>query len=336
MNDDRLNKLVSNQNDLMAAAHQQHLAMEEQQKKMEELMKVLIDGQETIKAQQMKIDHLQQEIQRGDKVATSKKFAVKPPKPDFFKGKRDALEINAWVDQISRYAQFFGLDPGLELVEFAVFYLSGSARDWWTNQSGQLKARVMTWTDFVFELKTAFYPLDHERAVMDKLEKLHQKGSVAAYVELFEKLRSQVSGVSDDLWKRYFIKGLAQNIQIEAIKFNLDTPDASLSQMYQRLTTLGDALWAQKGGNYRPNDSMDLSVIYKPNGKSYAGSVDKRNGKSHRREELRKCFKCGIPGHLKRECGSKNLNMIKAEQSEQIKKDTKDASDNQESKSDFQ
>ena len=47
---------------------------------------------------------------------------VKPPKPEFYKGKRDALEINAWVDQIERYARYF-LSEGMELVDFAVFYL---------------------------------------------------------------------------------------------------------------------------------------------------------------------------------------------------------------------
>ena len=114
-------------------------------------------------------------VRIGENGGASKKFGVKPPKPEFYKGKRDALEINAWVDQIERYARYFGLSEGMELVDFAVFYLGGSARDWWTNRSDQLKEKVEGWKDFTKELKISFYPLDHQRTVMDKLEKLCQK-----------------------------------------------------------------------------------------------------------------------------------------------------------------
>ena len=175
MNNELYNKLLTTQHELMAAATQQHAALEEQRMRMDELMKAVASGQATIAAQQLKIDQMQGEAERSKSVdngGSSKKFEVKPPKPEFYKGKRDALEINGWVDQIERYAKYFGLSEGMELVEFAVFYLGGSARDWWTNRSDQLKEKIEGWKSFIKELKISFYPLDHQRSVMDKLEKL--------------------------------------------------------------------------------------------------------------------------------------------------------------------
>jgi len=140
---------------------------------------------------------------------------------------------------------------------------------------------------------------------MDTLEKLTQRGSVAKYVEKFEHLRTQITGVSNELWKRYFVKGLSPTVQLEAIKFKIDNPTAPLACLYQRVTTIGDALWSHRV--YR-DDPMDLSAIMtKTNGRNYAGYRDPKKSSGSLAsagpgKDSRKCFKCGKPGHIQRFC----------------------------------
>lgn len=267
-----------------------------------QLMEQVKKQQEVIAAQQVELSSLSKKM-NGSSVSV-----MKPPKPEVFKGRRDATEINSWIDQVYRYGQVFKLSSA-QVSDLAVFYLSGPARDWWTNQTDVTKARLLSsWDEFCKDLKKSFYPIDHERKTMDAIEKLSQKGSVAKYVEKFEHLRSQIQDVPVELWKRYFIKGLSHSVKIEAIKYNVDKPDATLEDLYQRSTTIGDALWDHRTqhqhDSYR-NDPMDLSSVNlkKPNGKAYAGQNKARKSKPI--SDNRTCYLCGETGHIQRNCKSK-------------------------------
>ena len=130
------------------------------------LIEQVKNQQSLIEAQEKKILALSSGIQVS---------GPKPPKPEVYKGKRDAVEVNSWMDQIQRYGAHYGMSSA-QMANLAVFYLTGPARDWWTNLDTSSKEQAASdWKSFCDALKASFYPIDHERKIMDSIEKLKQK-----------------------------------------------------------------------------------------------------------------------------------------------------------------
>ena len=109
----------------------------------------------------------------------------KPPKPDYYDGRLDAVFLNQWLSQMEEYLSFYKYTKvGNEPVRVAAFYLSSHARTWWSQLT--IEQKNMNWSEFKMHLKARFYPIDHERQVLSRLEKLKQRGAVAKYIEAFE------------------------------------------------------------------------------------------------------------------------------------------------------
>jgi hypothetical protein len=251
--------------------------------------------------------HLQVEalVQARMEAMTTDARMPKPPHPEYYKGDRDAMKINTWIDQAYRYGAHFRMTEA-QMVATAVFYLTGMARDWWTNMDAGGKARMGSWEHFTKDLRAAFYPIDHERRVLDQIEKLTQKGSVSAYVEKFEAMRTQVPGVSDRHWKRSFLNGLHPSLKVAAVTYDMDNPQATLAQLYRRLTAIGDVMWDARAE--RTNDNMDLSQMDPRRGRVQS------SGKAGRSKAHITCYHCQEKGHYKSECPKfkKHLNFLEA------------------------
>jgi len=218
----------------------------------------------------------------------------KPPKPSYYDGTTDAVALNRWLNQMEDYLAF---DGSLEPAKVASFYLSNHARTWWSQLDPNQKASL-TWWDFVGLLKSRFYPIDHERQVLSRLEKLKQRGPVAKFIEAFESLRAQLN-LSDSTVKRYFINGLRSDLKVKAVEYLLDKPECHLSHLYQRMTAIGEVLWESRMIMRDPN-AMDLSAISKQTNRKPVVNAKKRAGKD---KSQIVCYGCNRKGHYRDESG---------------------------------
>jgi hypothetical protein len=233
----------------------------------------------------------------------------KPPKPSYYDGSTDAIALNRWLNQMEDYLAFYQYPDGsFEPAKVASFYLSSHARTWWSQMNPNQKA-TLTWWDFVGQLKARFYPIDHERQVLSRIEKLRQRGPVAKFIEAFESLRAQVS-LSDSTVKRYFINGLRSDLKVKAVEYLLDNPECHLSHLYQRMTAIGEVLWESRMIMRDPN-AMDLSAISKQTNRKPVANAKKRVGRD---KSQIVCYGCNRKGHYRNECPSKSVNALTAEE----------------------
>jgi hypothetical protein len=252
---------------------------------------------------------LRAEIAEVRKVGTNQS-GPKPPKPDYYDGRTDAIVLNRWINQVDDYLMFYNYsDMSVEPARIASFYLSAHARTWWSAIPENQKANL-TWLTFKELLRARFYPIDHERQVLSRLEKLKQRGPVSRYIESFEALRAQlVIGQNTEI--RYFINGLRADLKVKAVEFLLDKPDGQLPEIYQRMTAIGEVLWESRM-TMRDSNAMDLSAVSKQSSSrrppAKVKTADRRD-KSHV-----VCFRCNQKGHYRNECKSKPVNALTNEE----------------------
>jgi hypothetical protein len=244
-----------------------------------------------------------------EQMAPGNKRGPKPPNPDYYDGRVDAVVLHQWMNQMEDYIGYFQYSPAsTEPVQLASFYLSMHARTWWSQLDHNLK-RNMTWEQFKAQLKARFFPIDHERQVISRLERLTQRGPVSKYIEAFESLRMQLSGISDITIQRYFINGLRNDLKVKAVEFLLDHPSSHLSELYQRVTAIGEVIWETRIIQRDPH-AMDLSPIFKMSNRTERTKIKTKNVKRDKSNIT--CYKCQRKGHYRNECPSKGINVIAA------------------------
>lgn len=226
--------------------------------------------------------------------------APKPPQPDTYDGKRDALILRRWLQEVRGYVDAFPMTEELKC-RTALRYLKGLASDWVHSQSG-----FRDWNDFADRIKAHFLPAGHERHAEMELRKLKQTGATSKFVEKFENLRVQISGVTDKSMMSTFILNLRQDLRVKAVEYTLYHPEATLPDLYHFVTAVGDAMWELSVGKYPEGGHgpsrrdgatpMDLSAMQARRGPRPGGMV--RKGKTSAGE----CFACGKLGHFKRDC----------------------------------
>lgn len=99
--------------------------------------------------------------------------SLKPNKPNTFKGRRDELEVRAWLYQVKQYlflveiGNLAGITEETK-VNYASTFLEGTAAAWWYTLVDS-NTVPKTWDDFEKAVINEFVPLDSNRRSRDRL-----------------------------------------------------------------------------------------------------------------------------------------------------------------------
>jgi hypothetical protein len=223
--------------------------------------------------------------------------------PDTFSGDPDE-DPATWTFAFDEYFELHSIDSALR-VPLASSQLRGSALLWWRMHRQEVKKGacdpIAAWSEFCGALQRQFSPVNPVTAARNRLYRLNQRTSVAAYADEFRKLVLRIGDLSMDEQVNRFINGLKPHIRAQVVvrdPTRLDEairvadacdhaqlmPFNSRAPRYERRTV--------PASNYDPDAMQIDAVALQPL-------------TPQQREQLRRtggCFRCRKVGHLARDC----------------------------------
>jgi len=153
--------------------------------------------------------------------------SLKPNKPSTYDGKRDELSVRTWLYQIQQYLMLTEVGNGQELTDqvkiaFATSYMTSTAATWWYTLVSSNTA-PQTWQDFEIAVTQEFIPFDSVQRSRDKLRRLTQRYSVAAYLAEFRNIVLAIPLMTEDEKVDRFCQGLKPQIRLEVMKAGAQT-----------------------------------------------------------------------------------------------------------------
>jgi hypothetical protein len=229
---------------------------------------------------------------------------VKPPKPDVFKGGR---KVASWLFLLEQYFTVTAINDHVRRVHFAAALLRDTAADWWrgylmaSSASPPLRTPISTWEEFKTAITQHFQPIHEEDFARQHIRTLKQQGTVRDYVVKFQHLILQIPTMDERSRVDCFVAGLKMDVR-RWVK--LQDPrtleDAmTIGERYQTMLMQDKATSRTYRvlGNESNDDKstpMELGVLQ--------GGRRGNNSASSKPNTVGACWRCGEPGHLKRDC----------------------------------
>ena len=114
-----------------------------------------------------------------------------------FRGRIGEDNVDKFLDQMERAFNAFNVQRDRRRVFYTANQLQGTASNWWFARRSSMTAEqeaALTWTEFKTQLIQQFKPLDFNLLLRDKLNNLHQTGSVDGFTNIFVDLSQSASG----------------------------------------------------------------------------------------------------------------------------------------------
>ena len=179
--------------------------------------------------------------------------------------------------------------------EKALDTLRGTARSWVAREATN---GLIDWIQLKKFMIENFGCPGLQRELRREINALRQEGSVSEYVDKFMILRVQIEEIAQDEEMEYFECGLKYEIR-EKIQCTIIK---SLREMIQ------NSLMAEKKVNpIKRNEIIQNDLFYMRSKNNYQRGNNKKNYSKDKGKD-RKCFDCGKPGHLAKDCWSSPKN----------------------------
>ncbi|KAA8495185.1 Transposon Ty3-I Gag-Pol polyprotein [Porphyridium purpureum] len=208
-------------------------------------------------------------------MASTGAMAVKTAKLMMFSGKRDPMEVQTWLfaakgrvytPLVEHWRERVMMDgpvdvavpPEIEMrsIQTAATYFEKEALTWWFLVN-QRREAPLTWAEFEAAVQAQFLPADHARRARDRLARLEQKGSVAAYASSFRDVLLQCSDVSEAEALDRFVRGLKKDVLVEVLKSRPKT----LMDAFHVASAVDDAIFAARNMQSRSPFSVPRTQV---------------------------------------------------------------------------
>ena len=212
--------------------------------------------------------------------------ALKPNRPCVYEGKRDEYTVRAWLYQVSQYLSLVQVGNQVPLdedtkISYASTFFAGNAAAWWYTIMVS-NSRPTTWAGFEALVVKEFVPADSVQRSRDKLRRLYQKTSVAAYLSEFRNIILTIPEVNDGEKLDRFCQGLKSQIKIEVLKAGAK----NLEEASRIALNVDSALFGSRS-NYYQRFQREKSPVPMEIGNTEQKKTDLSNNA---------CFNCHTPG----------------------------------------
>lgn len=176
---------------------------------------------------QMRATLLEQALQQQHAMAAqTQALATKLHNPDTYGGECDPALVEQWGHQVKQYILLQGVDDGYQ-VALAATFLKAGALLWRVERQTLVTQGVLpactNIDEFLAVIKAHFVLLEGRHIARDKLAKLTQRSSVAAYSDAFLWLTLSIPGITEKEKIDRYIRGLKLEPRCEVLVEQVQT-----------------------------------------------------------------------------------------------------------------
>ena len=219
-----------------------------------------------------------------------KEFKAIGGKP--FLGSETFVEARDWLKEVEELLDIFEVEEGKK-VKLAAWLMKGEASFWWEVTNGERP--VDSWADFKQRFGAKFLSRAEENLFMEKFLNLKQGNlTVKEYVNKFNQLaRFGIELVNTPEKKALrFVRGLNEPLQ------GIAMTHIPMGATFEKLVYMALMHEDDKNSKAPEKKGDQKKPQQQQQGKGGKGNGDKKKTK-------KKCFNCGTPGHLSKDCRKK-------------------------------